>query len=220
VVEPRFRWIFPGAAPSPLDAPPTAGGRIPARLVGLFAARGVATEADAEQWFGDPLAGLHDPAALPDADRTLARLSEARDRGQGVLVFGDFDADGLTGLAIDLALRRFGVDVVPYVPSRLEEGHGLSLAASTRRWPPGPRHRHGRLRVHRAAEIAQAAERGIDTIVTDHHRVPAVHPPALRCQPASFRRDPRTGGWPAVASPSRSPSSCWRTCPVVPGRST
>ena len=43
------------------------------------------------------------------------------------MVFGDFDADGLTGLAqLVLALRRLGIDATPYVPSRLEEGHGLS----------------------------------------------------------------------------------------------
>jgi single-stranded-DNA-specific exonuclease len=60
----------------------------------------------------------------------LLRVRAARDRGEKVLVFGDFDADGLTGLAImTLALRRFGFAVEPYVPSRLDEGHGLSMAA-------------------------------------------------------------------------------------------
>ena len=46
------------------------------------------------------------------------------------MVFGDFDADGLTGLAILVrALRRFGIEPIPYVPSRLDEGHGLSRKA-------------------------------------------------------------------------------------------
>src|SRR4051794_14134146 len=105
-------------------------GRVPARLMALFATRGVATDADADRWFGEPIDGLHDAALLPDADRLLARLTLARDRGERVLVFGDFDADGLTGLAImTLALCRFGAEVIPYVPSRLDEGHGLSRAA-------------------------------------------------------------------------------------------
>src|SRR5690348_17529688 len=55
----------------------------------------------------------------------FARLRLARDRSERVLVFGDFDADGLTGLAIlTIALRRFGVAVEPYVPSRLDEEIG------------------------------------------------------------------------------------------------
>ena len=80
--------------------------------------------------------------------RLLARLRVARDRHERVMVFGDFDADGLTGLAImTLALRRFGVAVEPYVPSRLDEGHGLSLAAIDAAVARGAaRHHHGRLR--------------------------------------------------------------------------
>ena len=132
-------------------------------------------------WFADPLDGLHDPALLPDAGLALARLTSARDRGERVLVFGDFDADGLTGLAImTLALRRFGVAVDPYVPSRLEEGHGLSLAALDAAAAGGctvvVTVDCGSTSV---AEIAAANARGIDVIVTDHHRVPAVMPAAL-----------------------------------------
>ena len=97
------------------------------------------------------------------------------------MVFGDFDADGLDGLAIlVIALRRFGVDVEPYVPSRLEEGHGLSLAAVEAAVTNGVT-----LIVtvdcgsSSGPEIAAAAARGVDVIVTDHHRVPADLPPAL-----------------------------------------
>ena len=95
--------------------------------------------------------------------------------------FGDFDADGLTGLAIlVIALRRFGIDALPYVPSRLDEGHGLSLAALDAAAAAG-----ARLIVTvdcgstSTAEIAEAGRRGLDVIVTDHHRVPAVLPDAL-----------------------------------------
>ena len=99
-------------------------------MTGLLARRGVVDVAGLTAWFAEPLAGLHDPRLLPDADRLLERLTRARDLGERVMVFGDFDADGLDGLAIlVIALRRFGVDVEPYVPSRLDEGHGLSLAA-------------------------------------------------------------------------------------------
>ena len=97
------------------------------------------------------------------------------------MVFGDFDADGLDGLAIlVLALRRYGLTVDPYVPSRLDEGHGLSIAAVD------AAERNGVSVIvtvdtgsSSAAEISVAAERGIDVIVTDHHRLPATLPPAV-----------------------------------------
>ncbi|MEO5884866.1 MAG: single-stranded-DNA-specific exonuclease RecJ, partial [Candidatus Limnocylindrales bacterium] len=137
--------------------------------------------AELDAWFADPIAGLHDPRLLPDADILLERLTRARDLGELVVVFGDFDADGLDGLAIMvLALRRFGVAVEPYVPSRLDEGHGLSLAAVDAAERLG-----ARVIVtvdtgsSSGAEIAIAAERGIDVLVTDHHRVPPELPPAL-----------------------------------------
>src|SRR6476661_8794010 len=100
MVEPRFRWTFPPIA-GPSDAAPVAVSYlgISARLAGLLASRGVVDRADQVAWFADPLAGLHDPGRLPDADRLLARLTAARDRRERVMVFGDFDADGLTGLA-------------------------------------------------------------------------------------------------------------------------
>jgi single-stranded-DNA-specific exonuclease len=182
VVEPRFRWTFPPVV-GPSDAVPVAVSDlgISARLAGLLAARGVIDRADQVAWFADPLAGLHDPAQLPDADRLLARLHAARDRHERVMVFGDFDADGLTGLAImTLALRRFGVAVETYVPSRLDEGHGLSLVAVDNAVARGATViitvDCGTTSV---AEIAIANARGIDVIVTDHHRVPAVMPDAI-----------------------------------------
>ncbi|HEX5149575.1 MAG TPA: single-stranded-DNA-specific exonuclease RecJ [Candidatus Limnocylindrales bacterium] len=182
MVEARFRWIFPDRPGSASDLlVSTAGRAVSPRLAGLLARRGVQTSADLEAWFGDPLAGLHDPGRLPDAGILLERLRVARDHAETVQVFGDFDADGLTGLAIlTIALCRFGVRVVPYVPSRLDEGHGLSLAAIDAAVASG-----ATLIVTvdcgttSGAEISSASARGIDVIVTDHHRVPPELPPAL-----------------------------------------
>lgn len=146
----------------------------------MLASRGVGDAAAIEAFIAPPEAGLHDPALLPDADRLVVRLERARATHEPVQVFGDFDADGLTGLAIMVrALRAFGLDVEPYVPSRLDEGHGLSLRAVD------AAERDGRTLIvtvdtgsTSGPEIAAAGRRGIDVIVTDHHRLPAQLPPA------------------------------------------
>jgi len=96
----------------------------------ILAARGVTSDDEVHRFLGDAAGSLHDPARLPDAAIVAERIARARERGEAVLVFGDFDADGITGLALlTLTLRRLGIEAIPYVPSRLEEGHGLSLAA-------------------------------------------------------------------------------------------
>lgn len=182
VLEPRFRWTFPETLLiDPGMASAAVGRGIGERMTGLLARRGVTDAAGLEAWFAEPLDGLHDPRLLPDADRLLERVARARDRSERVMVFGDFDADGLDGLAIlVIALRRYGLTVEPYVPSRLDEGHGLSLAAVD------AAERDGTTLIitvdtgsSSAAEIAVAAGRGIDVIVTDHHRLPSALPPAV-----------------------------------------
>lgn len=182
MLEPRFRWAFPEPVvvePALTDAATRLG--LASRMTDLLVRRGVTNDVDLGAWFADPLDGLHDPRRLPDADVVLERLKAARTRGERVMVFGDFDADGLDGLAIvTLAMRRYGVAVEPYVPSRLDEGHGLSIAAIDAAERTGCR-----LIVtvdcgtSSGAEIAVAAARGIEVIVTDHHRVPPDRPPAL-----------------------------------------
>jgi single-stranded-DNA-specific exonuclease len=180
MVEARFRWIFPEPVGPPSEPSATTHDVSP-RMAGLLARRGVTTGVELDAWFAEPIAGLHDPALLPDAGIALERFRLARDRSERVQVFGDFDADGLTGLAIlTIALRRFGLTVTPYVPSRLDEGHGLSLAAIDTALAGG-----ATLIVtvdcgtSSGPEIAVARERGLDVIVTDHHRVPPTLPPAL-----------------------------------------
>ena len=182
MLAPRFRWTFPVTRDLPADLLDAGSRRgLGARATAILADRGVRDGAELEAFFAEPLLGLHDPRLLPDADRLLERLTQARDRGERVMVFGDFDADGLDGLAIlILALHRFGVTAEPYVPSRLDEGHGLSIAALDAAVANGAT---VIVTVDCGTtsrdEIAEAVRRGIDVIVTDHHRVPPVLPPAV-----------------------------------------
>ncbi len=201
MLEPRYRWAFP----EPVDVSPVlseAATRrgLAARITTLFARRGVTNGVELDAWFAEPSIGLHDPRLLPDAGRLVDRLRLARDRAERVMVFGDFDADGLDGLAIlALTLRRFGLAVDPYVPSRLDEGHGLSLAAID-----AAEQRGVTVIVtvdcgtSSGPEIAAASQRGIDVIVTDHHRVPPALPPAIAVvnpqRADSSYPDPRLAG--------------------------
>ena len=201
VLEPRFRWSFPDAHPIDPDLLTAALDHgLAERMTGLLARRGVLGRDDLTAWFAEPIVGLHDPHLLPDAGRVLERLTVARERGERVMVFGDFDADGLDGLAIlVIAFRRFGLDVEPYVPSRLDEGHGLSTAAIDAAVAGGMT-----LIVtvdcgtSSGPEIALASARGVDVIVTDHHRVPPDLPPAYAVvnphRTDSMYPDPRLAG--------------------------
>ncbi len=182
MLAPRSRWTFPTPVTVPsilLDAGQELG--LGPRVVGLLHARGVMGEDDLRRFLGDPAGSLHDPRRLPDAAAFQARISLARERGERILVFGDFDADGITGLAImTLALRRLGIETIPYVPSRLEEGHGLSRAAVQAATTAGA---SVIVTVDTGSssvdEVVAANAAGIDVLITDHHRVPAVLPPAF-----------------------------------------
>lgn len=182
MIEPRFAWQVVEAV-TPTVGLREAGIRhgLGERAIGLLAARGLTSADELDAFFAEPVGALHDPRRLPDAGIFLARISQARTAGERVMVFGDFDADGLTGLAILVrALRRLGMDPLPYVPNRLDEGHGLSQRAVDAARDAGctvivtvdcgstslP-------------EIAAARDAGIDVLVTDHHRLPAELPVAL-----------------------------------------
>ncbi len=175
MLRPTRPWVLASPGPIPADLAPVADRLgVSPRLLGLLVARGCTRPEDLETFLGDPLAALHDPALLPDAVPFAARIARARDRGERVLVYGDFDADGLSALAVMvLALRTYGVDVEPYAPSRFTDGHGLSEAAVELAATSGcPVIVTVDCGTSSAGEIALAASRGIDVLVTDHHHVP------------------------------------------------
>ncbi len=182
MIHARHRWVFPD--PIRLDPAYRAAAHdlgLGAFATAVLARRGVADLAGLASFLGPAEAALHDAHLLPDAGALVARVAQAMANGERVMVFGDFDADGLTALAqLVLVLRRLGVEVLPYVPSRLEEGHGLSMASVEAATTQGV----GLIITvdtgsTSVAEVAAARERGIDVVITDHHHLPDVLPAAV-----------------------------------------
>jgi single-stranded-DNA-specific exonuclease len=178
----RHAWTFrsPVAVPAELLVVADAAG-FGGRALEILVQRGIVTPGALAAFLAEPETALHDPALLPDAEVVVERFRRAREGGEAVVVFGDFDADGLTGLAVlARTLGQLSIRAEPYVPSRLDEGHGLSVGALDAAERVGSRLivtvDTGSSSGH---EIEAAAARGIDVIVTDHHRVPPVRPPAL-----------------------------------------
>ena len=160
VLEPRFRWSFPETHLMDQGLADAALGRgIGERMTGLLARRGVTDAAGLDAWFADPMDGLHDPRLLPDADRLVARMALARERAERVMVFGDFDADGLDGLAIlVLALRRYGLDGGAIRPE--PAGRGPRPVAGRGRCGRAERRRPHRDRGHRVELRGRDLRRG------------------------------------------------------------
>ena len=135
--------------------------------------RGIRTTEDAELFLQSDERLLNDPLLLPDMEKAVDRLRRALDGGEHIGVFGDFDADGITGTALlTTALRDLGANVTPYIPNRVDEGHGLNPDAI------GLLHESGvslLVTVDCGAtsidEVDMANDLGIDSIITDHHSV-------------------------------------------------
>ncbi|HEX7484366.1 MAG TPA: single-stranded-DNA-specific exonuclease RecJ [Candidatus Saccharimonadales bacterium] len=124
----------------------------------------------------------HDPFLLPDMQAAVERLVQARERQDRITIYGDYDIDGLTATTVLLdAFESFGFKSVDaFIPNRFVEGYGLTIDAVERIAAEG-----AQLIVTvdcgslSEKEIIRANELGVDVIVTDHHNVAPVQPPAI-----------------------------------------
>lgn len=124
---------------------------------------------------------LHDPFLFDDMRKLVDRIGVAREKKETVGVFGDYDADGITSSVIlRRTLERLGLSVIPYIPDKLTEGHGLhpnALDAFVRSGVKLAFTVDCGMMNH--VEIADAVSRGMEIIVIDHHHVPEELPPAF-----------------------------------------
>lgn len=124
--------------------------------------------------------GLHDPYLMADMDKAVNRISGAIQKQEHILVYGDYDVDGVCSTAILMAaLRELGAKAVPFLPHRTDNGYGLDgnvLRELSAQYDLLITVDCG---ISNSAEIGWLASQGKDSIVTDHHLVPEVLPKAV-----------------------------------------
>lgn len=140
-------------------------------ILQLLKKRGVVTPEQIQRFFYPKLDYMYNPLLLKDMDKALARIKEALARGERILVYGDYDVDGITSSAILVKLlRKLGGYVDYYIPSRINEGYGLNKEAIDMISKDGIKLiitvDNG---ISSYEEVKYAASLGIDTIITDHH---------------------------------------------------
>jgi single-stranded-DNA-specific exonuclease len=167
---PSARWVLPEDAPEGATELSTSLG-VSSLLGELLARRGLADPAAARAFLQPNLSDLHDPSLLPDGDAAAGRIHQAIADREKILVYGDYDVDGVSATVLMLRfLRMVGADASYYVPDRLTEGYGMNADAIRRIAADGTSViitvDNGTTSL---AEVALARELGITMIVTDHH---------------------------------------------------
>ncbi len=160
--------------------------KLPLPLARLLVQRGFAQPEEAEPFLAPKLQRLGDPFALAGMHRAVERILAAVDARQRVVLYGDYDVDGVTSLALlGEILALYGVDAPCFLPSRMEEGYGLSREGVVRCLE---QHQPQLLiavdcGTNSVAEIAQLRAAGADVIVFDHHESDSSQPDAVVVNP-------------------------------------
>lgn len=133
--------------------------------------RGLLTADEARQFIRPSLHQLHDPFLMRDMDKAVQRLTEAIEKGERILVYGDYDVDGTTAVALVYTfLRQLHSNIDYYIPDRYTEGYGVSFRGVDFADETGCKLIIALdCGIRSIDKVAYARERGIDFIICDHH---------------------------------------------------
>ncbi|HYH08284.1 MAG TPA: single-stranded-DNA-specific exonuclease RecJ [Thermoanaerobaculia bacterium] len=167
-----------------LAAPPVSDARLPianATLRALLIRRGVTDEESYRRFVAPAIGDLHDPSTIHGMDHACERIARAVRDGEGIVIYGDYDVDGVTSIVmLQTVLRSLGADAGFVVPHRLVDGYGLKMEVLDRVLVE----RNVKLvitvdcGITSIDPVRRAIERGIDVIITDHHLPPGTLPEA------------------------------------------
>lgn len=179
----QFKWNYEPPTPERQQAAKELAEKIGMSpiLAGLLIQRGIKTESAAKRFFRPMLSELIDPFLMNDMDMAVDRLNDAMGRKERIMVYGDYDVDGCTAVALVYKfLQQFYSNIDYYIPNREGEGYGVSRQGIDYAAETGVK-----LiivldcGIKAVDEIAYAKQRGIDFIICDHHVPDDELPPAV-----------------------------------------
>lgn len=133
--------------------------------------RGVSTESDIKGFLNSSISKMHDPYLLKDMDKAVERIKKALSEKEKITIYGDYDVDGITSIAILYKhFKEMGMDVEYYIPDRIQEGYGVNKVALDKIKANGTK---VLITVDTGItaidETEYAKSIGLDIIITDHH---------------------------------------------------
>jgi len=140
-------------------------------LAQLLINRGITTPLEAEAFLNTDFEKLYDPFLMRDMDKAVERVRLAKERQERVLIFGDYDVDGVTSsVVLNKTLTQYGLDVVHHIPDRMDDGYGLNFNVAEL-----ARREQAKLviavdcGITALKEVRSLMEQGIDIVILDHH---------------------------------------------------
>jgi len=179
----NYKWNYEPPTPEQADAAKELAEavNISPTLCQMLIERGISTPDAVRSFFRPQLHELHDPFLMKDMDVAVARLNEAMGRKERIMIYGDYDVDGCTAVALVYRfLQQFYSNIEYYIPDRYDEGYGVSISGVDYAADMGVK-----LiivldcGIKAVGEIAYAKTKGIDFIICDHHVPDAELPPAV-----------------------------------------
>lgn len=177
----KYEWIEPQTVQLPVEfTQALQAEQLPEILAPILYTRGIQTKEALHDFLYPDLASLHDPFLLYDMERVIERIQQALMEEEAILIYGDYDADGITSTTVlKEALELLGAQVSTYLPNRFTDGYGPNTRVYKEQIEAGIQliiTVDNGVSGHEAIEYART--QGVDVIVTDHHELPEILPNA------------------------------------------
>ncbi len=175
------KWIFPDKPNQELLDELTKSLNISSLMGSILINKGITNYEEAHNFFVSSLSNLHNPFLMKDMDKAIKRILYACENNENIMIYGDYDVDGITSIALLYwVFKALGIEVSYYIPNRLIEGYGLSNLGIDEAKSKGINLIISvDCGITALEPVEYAKNLGIDIIITDHHEPKDILPSAI-----------------------------------------